>query len=45
MIFWKTGSASYPSGVGDLAALTGDIIRIDKNGTMPNEYIPWADRI
>ena len=45
VIFWKTGNASYPSGVVDLDALTGDIIRIDKNGTMPNEYIPWADRI
>ena len=45
VIFWKTGNASYPSGVVDLDALTGDIIRIDKNGTMPNENIPWADRI
>lgn len=45
VIFWKTGNASYPSGVVDLNALTGDILRIGKNGTMPNEYIPWADRI
>ena len=45
VIFWKTGNASYPSGIVDLNALTGDILRIDKNGTMPNEYIPWAGRI
>ena len=44
VIFWKTGSASYPSGVVDMDALTGAVQRVAKNGTMPNEYIPYPDR-
>ena len=44
VIFWKTGNASYPSGVVDIDALTGNVQRVAKKGTMPNEYIPYPDR-
>lgn len=44
VIFWKTGNAAYPSGVVDIDALTGTVQRVAKNGTMPNEYIPYPDR-
>lgn len=45
VIFWKTGVADYPSGVVDLDASSGEVLRIDKNGTKPNEYIPLVDRL
>ncbi len=45
VIFWKTGNDAYPSGVVDLYAGTGEVFRVEKNGTMPNEYIPYTDRM
>ena len=44
VIFWKTGNASYPSGVVDMDALTGNVQRVAKTGTMPNEFMPYPDR-
>lgn len=44
VIFWKTGNASFPSGVVDMDALTGNVQRVAKNGTMPNEFMPYPDR-
>ncbi len=45
VIFWKTRNKVYPSGVVDLDAETGEILRVEHNGEKPNDYIPYVDRL
>lgn len=45
IIFWKTGNSAYASGVVDMDAHTGEVFRIEKNGTKPNEFIPYIERL
>ena len=45
VIFWKTGDNAFPSGIVELNAQNGEVLKIEKNGTLPNEYIPYLERI
>lgn len=45
VIFWKTGNQAYPSGLVDMDAITGELLRVEKNGSKPNEFIPYVDRL
>ena len=45
VIFWKTGDNAFPSGIVELNSRSGEVLKIEKNGTLPNEYIPYLDRI
>lgn len=45
VIFWKTGDSTFPSGIVELNSKSGEVLKIEKNGTLPNEYIPYLDRI
>ena len=45
VIIWHTGDSAFPSGIVELNARSGEVLRIAKNGTLPNEYIPYLERI
>ena len=45
VIIWKTGNDVFPSGLVELNSETGEVLKIEKNGTTPNEFIPYLDRI
>ena len=45
VIIWKTGDDVFPSGIVELNSRSGEVLKIEKNGTLPNEYIPYLDRI
>ena len=45
VIIWNTGEDAFPSGVVELNAQSGEILKIEKNGTKPNEFMPYLDRI
>ncbi len=45
VIFWKAKQDNYPSGLVDLNAETGEVLRVAKNGVLPNDYIPYVDRL
>lgn len=45
VIIWNTGDNIFPGGVVEMNSKTGEIIRLEKNGTQPHEYIPYLDRI
>lgn len=45
VIFWKVGNPKYSSGIVNLNAITGEVLQIERNGTSPDEYIPYIDRL
>ena len=45
VIIWNTGNNVFPSGIVEMNSKTGEVIRIEKNGTQPHEYIPYLNRI
>lgn len=45
VIFWKVRNEKYPSGIVDLNAIDGNVLRIERNGNTAAEYIPYLDRI
>ncbi len=45
VILWKTGNTAFPSGIVELNAQSGEVLKLAKNGTLPNEYLPYLDRI
>lgn len=45
VIIWQTGDSTFPSGIVELNSESGEVLKIEKNGTTPNEFIPYLDRI
>lgn len=45
VIIWQTGNSTFPSGIVELNSESGEVLKIEKNGTTPNEFIPYLDRI
>ncbi len=45
VIIWKTGNGVFPSGLVELNSETGEVLKIEKNGTTFSEFIPYLDRI
>ena len=45
VILWKTGNPVFPSGIVELNSQSGEVLKLAKNGTLPNEYLPYLDRI
>jgi len=44
VIFWMVNDENYHSGVVDLNAETGEVLRVEKNGSTAAEQIPYADQ-
>lgn len=45
VIIWQTGDGTFPSGIVELNSESGEVLKIEKNGTTPNQFIPYLDRI
>ena len=45
IIFWKTGNRQFPSGIVEVDGVTGEILLVQPNGTTPNTFIPYVDRL
>ena len=45
VIIWQTGNDTFPSGIVELNSESGEVLKIERNGTTPNEFIPYLDRI
>lgn len=45
VIFWRGSDMTYHSGVVDMDAESGDILRVERNGNTPDEWLPYLDRL
>lgn len=45
VIFWKAGHPKYTSGIVNVNAVSGEVLRVEKNGAEPNDFIPYIDRL
>ena len=45
VIFWDIQTEFYHSGIVEIDACTGGVLKVEKNGDSPDDYIPYADRL